>query len=56
MEAPNVVLNAPLDTPYTVAELATYNGQDPSRPIYVAMKGIIFDGAFTLLSQERRRS
>jgi predicted heme/steroid binding protein len=26
-----------------VAELAKYDGQDPSRPIYVAIKGRVFD-------------
>ncbi|ORX50231.1 cytochrome b5 [Hesseltinella vesiculosa] len=34
---------APKTTPYTVAELAKYDGSDPSLPIYVAIKGDIFD-------------
>lgn len=49
MEAPVVVLDAPKDTPYTAAELKKYDGATPDEPIYVAMKGMIFDGAFVLL-------
>ncbi|KAG8756193.1 hypothetical protein FRC12_010640 [Ceratobasidium sp. 428] len=33
----------PKDDPYTLAELATFDGQDSSRPVYVAIKGTIFD-------------
>ncbi|CAO3642462.1 unnamed protein product [Cunninghamella blakesleeana] len=33
----------PKDTPITVAELAKYDGSDASLPIYVAIKGDIFD-------------
>lgn len=44
MEAPTVVLDAPKDTPFTAAELAKFDGKTPGQPIYVAMKGIIFDG------------
>ncbi|KAL1935095.1 hypothetical protein VTP01DRAFT_4235 [Rhizomucor pusillus] len=33
----------PKDTPITVSELAKYDGSDPSLPIYVAIKGDIFD-------------
>lgn len=44
MQAPDVKLNAPLDTPYTTEQLKQYNGLTPGQPIYVAMKGIIFDG------------
>ncbi|CAG8645241.1 22325_t:CDS:2, partial [Cetraspora pellucida] len=39
--APN--LAEPKDTPFTPAELAEYDGSDPSRPIYVAVKGTVFD-------------
>ena len=50
MQAPDVVLNAPLDTPYTTEQLKQYNGLTEGKPIYVAMKGIIFDGPFSLSS------
>ncbi|KAG0172027.1 hypothetical protein DFQ28_001782 [Apophysomyces sp. BC1034] len=33
----------PKDTPITVTELAKHDGSDPSLPIYVAIKGDIFD-------------
>lgn len=33
----------PQTTPITVSELAKYNGSDPSLPIYVAIKGDVFD-------------
>ncbi|KAI7892593.1 cytochrome b5-like heme/steroid binding domain-containing protein [Mucor mucedo] len=33
----------PQSTPITVSELAKYNGSDPSLPIYVAIKGDVFD-------------
>lgn len=39
-----IVLDAPRDTPFTVAELAKFDGAVAGEPIYVAMKGIIFDG------------
>jgi membrane-associated progesterone receptor component len=32
-------LAPPLDTPYTRAELSAFDGSDPSKPIYVAIKG-----------------
>ncbi|KAI9594142.1 progesterone binding protein [Syncephalis fuscata] len=38
-----VELAAPLDTPYTAAELAKHDGSDPSLPTLVAIKGIVFD-------------
>ena len=34
---------APKTTPITVSELSKYNGSDPSLPIYVAIKGDVFD-------------
>ncbi|KAF7721713.1 hypothetical protein EC973_004275 [Apophysomyces ossiformis] len=34
---------APKDTPITVSELAKHNGTDPALPIYVAIKGDVFD-------------
>ncbi|TXT15925.1 hypothetical protein VHUM_00428 [Vanrija humicola] len=33
----------PQDDPITVAELAKYDGSDPSKPIYVAIKGRVYD-------------
>ena len=39
MEAKPVVLDPPKDDPITVEDLAQYNGTDPSKPIYVAIKG-----------------
>ncbi|GAA5911556.1 uncharacterized protein JCM6883_005792 [Sporobolomyces salmoneus] len=36
-------LDPPKDTPFTKAELAKYNGSDESTPIYVAIKGKIYD-------------
>ncbi|KAG2205788.1 hypothetical protein INT47_003971 [Mucor saturninus] len=33
----------PQSTPITVSELAKFNGSDPSLPIYVAIKGDVFD-------------
>lgn len=33
----------PKDTPIKVSELAKHDGSDPSLPIYVAIKGDIFD-------------
>jgi hypothetical protein len=37
-------LDPPKDTPFTKAELSKYNGSDPNMPIYVAIKGKIYDG------------
>ncbi|KAI8645608.1 cytochrome b5-like heme/steroid binding domain-containing protein [Parasitella parasitica] len=33
----------PKTTPFTVSQLAEFNGSDPLLPIYVAIKGDIFD-------------
>lgn len=51
MQAPDVILNEPLETTFTVEELAQFNGMTEGKPIYVAMKGLIFDGQlrFSLL-------
>jgi hypothetical protein len=32
-------LAPPRDDPFTLEELKQYNGSDPDKPIYVAMKG-----------------
>ncbi|EED79913.1 predicted protein, partial [Postia placenta Mad-698-R] len=33
----------PRDDPITLEELKQYDGSDPSKPIYVAIKGTVFD-------------
>ncbi|KAI3628893.1 hypothetical protein CBS14141_000596 [Malassezia furfur] len=33
----------PKEDPITVEELAKYDGSDSSKPVYVAVKGIVFD-------------
>ncbi|TFK19270.1 progesterone binding protein [Coprinopsis marcescibilis] len=43
MQPPTDVLDPPKDDPYTPEELAKYDGTDASKPIYVALKGTIFD-------------
>lgn len=42
-------LNPPKDTPYTIEELKKFDGTVEGQPIYVAIKGIIFDGEFSLM-------
>ncbi|KAJ2958017.1 hypothetical protein NQZ79_g6341 [Umbelopsis isabellina] len=34
---------APKDTPYTLEQLKEFDGSDSSKPIYVAIKGTVFD-------------
>jgi len=41
MQPPNENLAKPLDIPYTQAQLREFDGSDPSKPIYVAIKGRI---------------
>ncbi|ORX89616.1 cytochrome b5 [Basidiobolus meristosporus CBS 931.73] len=36
-------LAPPLDTPYTLEELKKYDGSSPDAPIYLAVKGVVFD-------------
>ncbi|GLB44980.1 putative cytochrome b5 family protein [Lyophyllum shimeji] len=43
MQAPREDLAPPKDDPYTTEELKQYDGSNPSLPIYVAIKGTIFD-------------
>ncbi|WVO16851.1 hypothetical protein L204_104537 [Cryptococcus depauperatus] len=43
MSAPNTDLASPKDDPITSAQLAQHDGSDPSKPIYVAIKGKVFD-------------
>jgi len=38
-----VSLDPPKDTPFTAHELSQFDGTDVSKPIYVAIKGIVFD-------------
>lgn len=42
MQPPVVDLAPPKDDPFTPEELAQYDGSDPSKPIYVAIKGASF--------------
>jgi cytochrome b involved in lipid metabolism len=35
--------NPPRNDPITTKELSLHNGQDPSKPIWVAVKGTVFD-------------
>ncbi|KAE8542827.1 hypothetical protein D1P53_000890 [Cryptococcus gattii VGV] len=43
MSAPAANLAPPKDDPITPAQLAKHDGSDPSKPIYVAIKGKVFD-------------
>jgi len=45
MQPARTDLASPKNDPFTTTELAQYDGSDPSKPIYVAIKG-----ALTLLS------
>jgi len=43
MSPPTSNLSPPLTTPITPAQLAKHDGSNPSLPIYVAIKGDVFD-------------
>lgn len=43
MSAPAASLPEPLDTPISISKLAEHTGTDSSKPIYVAIKGTVFD-------------
>jgi len=43
MQAPRTDLLPAKDDPFSLAELSAFDGADPSKPIYVAIKGTIFD-------------
>ncbi|KAL9715556.1 hypothetical protein Ac2012v2_002216 [Leucoagaricus gongylophorus] len=43
MQPARTDLASPKNDPFTTTELAQYDGSDPSKPIYVAIKGDIFD-------------
>lgn len=40
MQAPRDDLNPPKDDPFTLLQLKEFDGSDPSKPIYVSIKGI----------------
>ena len=40
MQPPRTDLAPPKDDPFTVEQLKQYDGSDPSKPIYVAIKGV----------------
>ncbi|KAJ7504845.1 cytochrome b5-like heme/steroid binding domain-containing protein [Mycena galericulata] len=43
MQAPRDDLAPPKDDPFTLAQLKEFDGSDPSKPIYVSIKGTVFD-------------
>ncbi|KAJ7161916.1 cytochrome b5 [Mycena crocata] len=43
MQAPRQDLAPPQDDPFTLAQLKEFDGSNPSRPIYVSIKGTVFD-------------
>ncbi|KAI0342385.1 progesterone binding protein [Trametopsis cervina] len=43
MQAPRADLDPPRDEPFTLAQLTQFNGEDTSKPIYLAIKGTVFD-------------
>lgn len=49
-----IVLDAPKSTPFTTEELKKFNGSVEGNPIYVAIKGQIFDGASCDPTDEER--
>ncbi|KAJ7090752.1 cytochrome b5-like heme/steroid binding domain-containing protein [Mycena belliarum] len=43
MQPPRTDLLPPKDDPFTLAQLKAFSGADPSQPIYVSIKGTVFD-------------
>ncbi|KAI9638227.1 cytochrome b5-like heme/steroid binding domain-containing protein [Dioszegia hungarica] len=43
MSAPAANLAPPKNDPISIADLAKHDGSDPSKPIYIAIKGRVFD-------------
>ncbi|TRM66919.1 cytochrome b5 [Schizophyllum amplum] len=43
MQAENTNLAPPKDDPFTLEELKAFDGSDPSKPIYLSIKGTVFD-------------
>lgn len=58
MQPPNDNLAGPLDVPYTQEQLKEFDGSDPSKPIYVAIKGMVafFPNLPPLMIQKARYS
>jgi hypothetical protein len=45
-------LQEPKDDPFTTEELKQFDGSDEGKPIYVAIKGKIFDGSFPAFNSQ----
>ncbi|THH07147.1 hypothetical protein EW145_g3589 [Phellinidium pouzarii] len=43
MQPENLDLSPPSDAPYTLDALKAFDGSDPAKPIYVSIKGTVFD-------------
>ncbi|KAF8134467.1 cytochrome b5-like heme/steroid binding domain-containing protein [Boletus edulis] len=43
MQAPRNDIDTPKNDPFTLGQLAEYDGSDASKPIYVSIKGDVFD-------------
>ncbi|KAG6375527.1 cytochrome b5 [Boletus reticuloceps] len=43
MQAPRNDIDTPKNDPFTLSQLAEYDGSDASKPIYVSIKGDVFD-------------
>ncbi|UZJ57149.1 hypothetical protein CBS101457_006469 [Exobasidium rhododendri] len=43
MEPTTKPTHPPKDDPFTAEELAKFNGTDASKPVYVCIKGLVFD-------------
>ncbi|KAI0035468.1 progesterone binding protein [Vararia minispora EC-137] len=43
MQAERTDLAPPKDDPFTLEQLKVFDGSDPSKPIYVSIKGTVFD-------------
>jgi len=54
MQAPRDDLAPPKDDPFTLEQLKQYDGSDPAKPIYVAIKGLSDLVFFVLLCVRRR--
>jgi membrane-associated progesterone receptor component len=49
MQPPAENLAPPKDDPFTPEQLADFDGSDPSKPIYVAIKGALWYHFFTII-------
>ncbi|KAN0091317.1 Cytochrome b5-like heme/steroid binding domain containing protein [Tylopilus felleus] len=43
MQAPRGDLDPPKNDPFTLSQLSQFDGSDPTKPIYVSIKGDVFD-------------